>query len=349
MFWRIFILIALLASAAVISAENKVTSNFTECSPDSEQELSLHVNFVTNEGDKASTINWKIECTNRPINIKKIEWLNCGNLLAPLQPLAISVRESEIAGRKGVFNIKTEFPFSTCFDDDDALFIHTDKGTYRVPTSSEGRMKENFSLICDEYEQELAASKSDSKKAWTILGIIVGAVLIIGGIIYIIIRQRFLQSRKEMEEMSMLIVDRNAKNLELEQKVEKLYGSRLDTLNMLCNEYFEKNDSETVRLSLYNEVEKQILALRDSKSVAELETIVNMYLDNILIKIKEQLPGLSIADIKFLTYLYAGFSPRAICIFTDIKIKNFYNRRSRLKERILESEAPLKEWFVSKM
>lgn len=349
MFWRIFIFIALLTSATHIYAENKVTSNFTECNPNSEQKLLLHVNFVTNEGDKASTVNWKIECTNLPINIYKIEWLNCGNLLAPLKPLAISINESEIAGRKGVLSIDTEFPFSTCFDDDDALFIHTDNGTYRVPTSSEGRMKENFSLIRDEYEQELAASKSDSKKAWTILGIIAGAVLVIGVIVYTMVRQRFLQKREQMEEMSMLIVDRNAKNLELEQKVEKLYGTRLDTLNMLCNEYFEKNDSETVRLSLYNEVEKQILALRDPKSVAELETIVNLYLDNILIKIKEQLPCLNVADIKFLTYLYAGFSPRAVCIFTDIKIKNFYNRRSRLKERILESESPLKEWFVSKM
>ena len=45
----------------------------------------------------------------------------------------------------------------------------------------------------------------------------------------------------------------------------------------------------------------------------------------------------------------AGFSPRAICIFTDIKVKNFYNKRSRLKEKILASDAPDKEWFVSKM
>lgn len=118
---------------------------------------------------------------------------------------------------------------------------------------------------------------------------------------------------------------------------------------MLCNEYFEKNESEKVKLSLYNEVERHILALRDSKSIAELEMLVNTYLDNILIRVKEQLPELNKNDLTFLTYLYAGFSPRAVCIFTDIKIKNFYNRRSRLKERILASEAPDREFFVSKM
>ena len=106
---------------------------------------------------------------------------------------------------------------------------------------------------------------------------------------------------------------------------------------------------EKTRLTLYNEVEKHILALRDSKSIAELENIVNSYLDNILSRVKEQLPDLNRKDRTFLTYLYAGFSPRAICIFTDIKIKNFYNRRSRLKNRILASDAPDREYFASKI
>lgn len=38
----------------------------------------------------------------------------------------------------------------------------------------------------------------------------------------------------------MLISERTDRNKELETKVDALYGSRLDTLNLLCNEYFEK-------------------------------------------------------------------------------------------------------------
>ena len=147
----------------------------------------------------------------------------------------------------------------------------------------------------------------------------------------------------------MLILERTNRNHELEAKVNALYESRLDTLNLLCNEYFEKSDSEKMKLILYNEVEKHILALRDPKSITELENIVNKFLDNILVKIKEQLAELTKKDLTFLTYLYAGFSPRAVCIFTDIKIKNYYQRRSRLKERILASDAPDKDFFVSKM
>lgn len=182
-----------------------------------------------------------------------------------------------------------------------------------------------------------------------VLAGVLTVVLTAGCLILVAVRRRFIRKRKEIEELSLLITERTGRNLELEAKVDALYGSRLDTLNMLCNEYFEKSESEKVKLTLYNEVEKHILSLRDSKSVSELEQIVNTFLDNILVKVKEQLPGLSRNDLTFLTYLYAGFSPRAVCIFTDIKIKNFYNRRSRLKERILASDAPDREFFVSKM
>ena len=50
-----------------------------------------------------------------------------------------------------------------------------------------------------------------------------------------------------------------------------------------------------------------------------------------------------------MTYLYAGFSAKAVCLMMDLKLKNFYNRRTRLKDKILASDAQNKEWFASKM
>lgn len=212
-----------------------------------------------------------------------------------------------------------------------------------------GQLKEEMDLLRTDYENKLDKSKTSTRKAWIFLYIILASVTVIGSSILIIVKQRMTRKRKEIEELSMLISERTDRNKELEAQVNTLYSSRLDTLNMLCNEYFEKSESEKVKLSLYNEVEKHILALRDTKSITELESIVNRYMDNILVKIREQLPELNRKDLIFLTYHYAGFSPRAVCIFTDIKIKNYYNRRSRLKDRILESNAPDKEIFASKI
>ena len=212
-----------------------------------------------------------------------------------------------------------------------------------------GKLREDMDLLRTEYENQLDRSISSSRKAWIFFYITLASAIVIGSTILIIVKRRLTRKRKEIEELSMLISERSHRNHELEAQVNTLYSSRLDTLNMLCNVYFEKSESEKVKLSLYNEVEKHILALRDSKSINELEDIVNKYMDNILVKVREQLPELNRKDLIFLTYLYAGFSPRAVCIFTNIKIKNFYNRRSRLKERILETNAQDKDFFVSKM
>ena len=118
---------------------------------------------------------------------------------------------------------------------------------------------------------------------------------------------------------------------------------------MLCNEYFERSASEKLRLSLYNRIENHILEMKSPEAVNALENIVNRYLDNIISKLRNQLPSLTRNDLTFMTYLYAGFSPRAVSILCDIKIKNFYNRRSRLKEKIAASDAPDKELFIGKM
>lgn len=62
-----------------------------------------------------------------------------------------------------------------------------------------------------------------------------------------------------------------------------------------------------------------------------------------------QCPWLKSDDITFIMLIYAGFSPRTICLFTGIKIKYFYGKRSRLTERIMASDAKEKELFCSKM
>lgn len=229
------------------------------------------------------------------------------------------------------------------------MILNTDKGIVRCPTSRAGELKESIDIIRRDYESQLDASNKKSRNAWLVLYVSLICVIAVGCFVFIAVRRRLIRKRKKIEELSLLISERTARNYELEAQVNALYGSRLDTLNMLCNEYFEKCGSEKVRLSLYNEVEKHILALRDSNSIIELERIVNKYLDNILVRIKEELPELSRKDLTFLTYLYAGFSPRAVCIFTDITIKNYYQRRSRLKDRILASDALGKDFFVSKM
>ena len=331
-----------------IGAVNIVTYTVSDSIDASSGKLEMQYKCISNE-DNRVRISFELINSNTPFTIYKAEWVNGDSVYTPIEPFSLIAKTKEVAGKSTVWHITLDFPFSDRFMEKDVLVLNTDKGVVRCPTSRAGELRETIDMLRDNYENQLEVSKKSSYRAWMILVVTLIVVLVVGYSVYVSARRRFIKKRKEIEELSMLISERTDRNQELETKVDALYGSRLDTLNLLCNEYFEKNGSEKVKLTLYNEVEKHILSLRDSKSVSELEEIVNTYLDDILIKVKEQLPTLSRNDMVFLTYLYAGFSPRAVCIFTDIKIKNFYNRRSRLKDRILASDAPDREYFVSKM
>ncbi|MDE6301155.1 MAG: hypothetical protein K2M19_05525 [Muribaculaceae bacterium] len=335
------VLALFLAGCASTFATNIVTYTVTDSVPGLSDELILTLRSLSNEDDR-TRISFDILSSNAPFTIYRAEWINCDTIRTPTEPFSLIANADEVTHKNTVWHISIDFPFSQRFDDSDLLILYTDKGTIRFLISEVGQLKESIDILRHDYER-------DTRRAWTILGGVICIALIIGLATFIIIRRRFIRKRLRIDELSMMVAERADMNLELRNKINTLYGSRLDTLNMLCNEYFEKHDSEKLRLTLYNEVEKHILALRDPKSISELEILVNSYLDNILDRIKEQIPSLNRNDLIFLTYLFAGFSPRAVCIFTDIKIKNFYNRRSRLKERILASEAPDREFFVSRM
>ena len=346
-FHRFFVLLLLLifkvGNATNISSY-AVIDSIVDFSTD---KLEIKFKGVSNSEDH-TTLEFSIISSNTPFTIYKIEWINGGDVLDPSEPFSLTVKD-EVEGKKAIWKIVVEFPYTSRFTADDMLVLYTDRGSVRCRTSWAGELIETINMLQDDYEKQLETSTQNTRRAWTILGIILTMVVLISLIVLVIVRQRFVQKCREIENLSFLIAERTELNFELKQRVDALYGSRLDTLNMLCNEFFEKSGSEKGKLTIYNDVEKHILALRDSKSIVELEGIVNTYLDNIMTRVKEQIPDLTRNDLIFLTYLYAGFSPRAICIFTDIKIKNFYNRRSRLKDRILASEAPDRELFVSKM
>lgn len=342
------VFVSILLCCCPINATNIVTYTVSDSLVNQSERLEMRFRSISNANDKVR-ISFELKSANAPFTIYKANWINCDSVFEPLEPFSLIAQTDEVTGKSTEWHISLDFPLRDSFTENDVLVLDTDKGIVRCPTSMEGVLKETIDILRIDYEKQLDQSKEKSRNLWMISAIILSCVIIASCIIFTIGRRRLIRKRQEIEELSMLITERTERNKELEAKVDALYGSRLDTLNMLCNEYFEKNESEKVRLTLYNEVEKHILALRDSKSIEELEKIVNSYLDNILSRVKEQLPELNRKDLIFLTYLYAGFSPRAICIFTDMKIKNFYNRRSRLKDRILASKAPDRGYFASKI
>lgn len=198
----------------------------------------------------------------------------------------------------------------------DRLVVETDIGEFEMFSAREAILLEK------------SAEEKSRTKLFAAITVAIGLLTVI--LLTVNYRRRLNKRNNEMIHMADVVEEMRRNTDLLRDNVSELYSRQMETLNMLCNGYFERSGSDKTRLTLYNEVEKQ-------------------YMDNILARLRTQVPGLTANDITFVTYLYAGFSPKAICIFCDIKIKNFYNRRSRLKEKILTSGASDRELFISKI
>lgn len=133
------------------------------------------------------------------------------------------------------------------------------------------------------------------------------------------------------------------------ETIESLFRSQWSTMNMLCNEYFERGDSDKARISILDKIEKELKKLLSPKSIETIEKTVNLYLGDIVKLLRNECSFLKDDDFSFLTLIYAGFSARAVCLFTNIKFKNFYLKKDRIIKKIADSDAPHKALFLDKI
>lgn len=301
-----------------------------------------------NMGGKSVNIGFFL-ISPEPFTIYKAEWTNCEQVKEPLEPFELIAKADTVTDKAIAWHIQLQFPYSDTFGDFDQLKIYTDKGVITYYTSPRGYYMEEINDLRKKHDDYVDKAEHHEHNVIIFIGV-VAVILISGGVwIFVAVRRHMSRQDLEIEELSTMIEERSELNLELRNKVNALYRTRLDTLNMLCEGYFNNKESDKTKQLFYKDVENTILALRDDKSLEKLEGIVNEYLDDTIARVRQQIPELTMSDLKFLTYIYAGFSPRAVCVFMDIKMKTFYNRRNLLKERILNSNAPDKEYFVSLM
>lgn len=125
----------------------------------------------------------------------------------------------------------------------------------------------------------------------------------------------------------------------LETKLYNMFRDQWKFLNIMCKEYFEKQDSPTVRTSIIKEIEHEITKLKSASSLREIENAVNEYNGNIAARLREQCTWMKEDDKIFVILNYAGFSARTICLFRNLGFKNYYMKRERLYAKILASDA----------
>ena len=134
---------------------------------------------------------------------------------------------------------------------------------------------------------------------------------------------------------------------DMQREMSELFRNSWNILNILCNQFFEKGESEVMRQTILKDIELEIEKMKDCKYMQKIEDAVDKYMNGIVGKMKSECTFLKPDDITLLTLVLAGFSPRAICLIRDLKLKNFYMKKKRLLDRIAASNLPDKGAILS--
>ncbi|MCM1151978.1 MAG: hypothetical protein NC322_08075 [Alistipes senegalensis] len=192
-------------------------------------------------------------------------------------------------------------------------------------------------------------------RQFSAMAIVILFLLIAFGIFYFYRRLQIknLEISKYMNmaaDIRTSLQNRNIEMAGMAQLTQQLFKEKFEFIDKLGNTYYERHNTPAEREAIYNEVKREIDNLgTDKKTIAELEKIVNSCKSGIMRKLREELPTLKETDFQLLCYFYAGFSFRAISIFTKDKIENIYNRKSRLRAKIAASNTPNKNFFLDAM
>lgn len=220
-------------------------------------------------------------------------------------------------------------------------------------------IRQNISTIATSYrkneKQRIENELEDEKQTKYYLSAIIVIIVIIVIFSIIIYRQRIKNYNTTIEKNILLAQNlkttlelKKSENKEMQKAINSLFEQRYETVNNLCDIYFHTDAHSNKQDKVYKQVKNIINNFgSDSSLISKLEEYANKYLDNIMIKFRNDFPNLKESDIRLFLYSAIGFSSRAISTFLNENISVIYNRKSRLKSKISNSTSPEKHTFIN--
>lgn len=315
----------------------------------------VNLSFMSNASGNTTQMKIDVYPGDSPIEIKKIEWERVDTIWNTLEPISMTLEDRALSGHRIFWRIDLDFDYTQFFNSTDRLIVYTDKGKFINYTSEKGKLENDIRILTNEKNDltfQLNKAQNNVKNyrsLWIIFLILTVSFLILLAVFI----KMYLKIKKKLTVDSRDYGHRLKEITELNQHLENqnaiLYRNRLDTINKLCEDYYNKNDSDNMRAVLYNDWKNYILSFKSKKKIEEIQAEIDNLQGNLISRIKEQLPNLNSEELTLITYIAGGFSAKAISLFTDINIKQFYYRRQKLIQQILDSDAPDKEFFASKI
>ena len=157
-------------------------------------------------------------------------------------------------------------------------------------------------------------------------------------------------SHVQMDELRERVDAHEGSVVHMQAQIAELFDTYSRLLNNLSETYYENQGTKSaINKGILSQLEKEIVQLSKGDKLAELEAILNTNLDNIMARLRAELPHLKEKDYAFLAYLYARFSGKTIATFMKLERNHIYQIKHRLRDEIKSSDAPSREFFLENM
>lgn len=231
------------------------------------------------------------------------------------------------------------------------------------------------------YQTRLQVEELRNQRHHYLVGMTILILFIIGGVLYIYVRNRFRRKQEELtgymelaEDLRHTLSHREESigrfHEELEQsheqldtlrhrvnmhedssarmqaQIAELFGTYSKLLNSLSETYYENQGSKS---AIFAQIEKEIKKISEGNMIVELEAILNTNLDNIMARLRDELPHLKEKDYAFLTLLYARFSGKTIATFMKLERNHIYQIKHRLRDEIKSSDSTSRDFFLENL
>lgn len=171
--------------------------------------------------------------------------------------------------------------------------------------------------------------RNGSFRLW-LLVIFVGVVAV--DFVVMLMKYRINQKNRDIERYVDLTDELSFK---MKSSVAALFSHQYELLNALCNTYYDTVSCKKDKEAIYKQVKREMDRFsNDRKTMAELENIVNKSKHDVMKIVRQEFPDMKEPDLRFVCFVYADFSVKAISVFTGLTTTNIFTKKSRFKSKV---------------
>lgn len=147
--------------------------------------------------------------------------------------------------------------------------------------------------------------------------------------------------RNQLQSQTALLEVSGIENSALKQEMKNFFVDRLDFLKNFAEKYYELKGNKNVQAKMTEQLLELLSSFKpDGPEIKKLEDAVNARFDNIISRLRKNIPALNDGEIALFIYYVLQFSPRCISLFFDCRTSAVYNRKKVLKTKIKQSDVP---------